>query len=60
MLSVVSFGLAGIIGLALVVEWLFRYLDDPREPRRVSPTIPVFGHVLGFLRYGFDYYHITR
>lgn len=60
MLREVSFALVGVTILAYVVEWVFSFLDDPREPRRVSPTVPVLGHVIGFLRYGFDYYHITR
>lgn len=60
MLREVSFVLAGLIILAYIVEWSFSYFDDSREPRRVSPTIPILGHVIGFVRYGFDYYHITR
>ena len=60
MLQEVSFALAGVIILAYIVEWFFSHSDDPREPRRVSSAIPIFGHVIGFLRYGFDYYHITR
>ena len=60
MLPEVSLVLAGIVILAYIVEWSFGYSDDPREPRRVPPTVPILGHVVGFLRYGFDYYHITR
>lgn len=50
----------GIIAiLTYTIEYFFSHLDDPREPRRVSPSfpLPVIGHVLGFARHGFDYYN---
>jgi hypothetical protein len=60
MLREASLVLAGIVILAYGIEFLFSHFDDLREPRRLTPTIPIFGHVLGFIRYGFDYYVITR
>jgi hypothetical protein len=59
MLREASLVLTGIIILVYSIEYLFSYFDDPREPRRVISTVP-FGHALGFLRHGFDYYNITR
>ena len=38
---------------------LLRSSVDGREPPLVSPSIPVFGHVLGLLRYGVPYYAIA-
>lgn len=35
---------------------LLRPNIDTREPPLVSPTIPIFGHALGLLRYGVPYY----
>ncbi|KAL4906201.1 hypothetical protein BDW74DRAFT_139790 [Aspergillus multicolor] len=53
----------GIFILAYSVEYLFASFDDAREPRRVTPSVPVpiIGHFLGFLRHGFGYYnHLSR
>jgi hypothetical protein len=60
MLREAALVLTGIVILAYSIDFLFTCFDDPREPRRLTPTIPIFGHVLGFIRYGFDYYVITR
>ncbi|KAK4185839.1 cytochrome P450 [Podospora australis] len=53
-------GTAGIAVLAYGIDFLYSYFDDPREPRRITPKIPVpvVGHVLGLLYYGFNYYNI--
>ncbi|RDL36335.1 Uncharacterized protein BP5553_05687 [Venustampulla echinocandica] len=59
MLREASLGLAGVVIIAYVIEFLVSHLDDPREPRRVPPRIPVIGHILGFLRHGFDYYNLA-
>ena len=53
-------GLAAVVILAYGIDFLFSYLDDPREPRRVTPKVPVIGHFLGLLRYGWDYYSLIR
>lgn len=60
MLREISLVLAGAAILAYAIEFLFSHFDDPREPRRVAPKLPVIGHVLGFLRNGFNYYEETR
>ena len=46
--------LALILGVRLLTSPI-----DGREPPLVSPSIPVFGHVLGLLRYGVPYYAIA-
>jgi len=53
-------GLVAVVILAYGIDFLFSYLDDPREPRRVAPKIPVIGHFLGLLRHGWDYYGTIR
>jgi hypothetical protein len=60
MIREVLFSLGGVVLLAYGIDFLFGYFDDPREPRRVNPTIPVIGHILGIMYYGFDYYDVTR
>ena len=60
MLREASLGLAGVVILAYGIDYLFSRFDDPQEPRRVTPRLPVIGHMLGILRYGFNYYNITR
>ncbi|KAH8882198.1 cytochrome P450 [Thozetella sp. PMI_491] len=55
MLREVIYGLAGLIGLVITVDFLFNFQDDPSEPPRVHPKIPVLGHFLGLLRYGTGY-----
>ncbi|KAF7531986.1 hypothetical protein G7054_g8369 [Neopestalotiopsis clavispora] len=51
---------AGIAILAYGVDFVFGQFDDPGEPRRITPKIPVpiIGHILGVLRYGFNYYNL--
>ncbi|KAI1333963.1 cytochrome P450 [Xylariaceae sp. FL0016] len=58
MLREILLGLTCVVVFAYGLDVIFAYLDDPREPPRVSPTIPIVGHVVGFLYYGFDYYDI--
>ena len=54
--------LVGIAVLAYAVDFVYSRYDDPREPRRVMPSIPVpiVGHILGIMRYGFNYYNVLR
>ena len=50
------------IAVLLALVFGVRLLQSPvdgREPPLVSPSIPVFGHVLGLLRYGVPYYAIA-
>ncbi|KAK8010255.1 hypothetical protein PG990_009220 [Apiospora arundinis] len=58
MLQAVLVGIACVVFVAYGVDRLYAFLDDPREPRRISPKIPIIGHVLGFMYYGFDYIDI--
>lgn len=46
--------------LAYCLELFSRARDDPREPPRLTSTVPIIGHGLGFLRCGFDYYMQTK
>ena len=53
-----------LVAIAVLSALVFgvRLLQTPfdgREPPLVSPSIPVFGHVLGLLRYGVPYYAIA-
>ncbi|KAI5468182.1 cytochrome p450 monooxygenase [Mariannaea sp. PMI_226] len=59
MLREISLVLAGVVILAYSIEFLFIWFDDPREPRRIAPRIPIIGHLIGFLQDGFDYYNFT-
>lgn len=56
----VLIGFASIVILGYSIDRIFSYLDDSREPRRIHPKVPVIGHFLGLLRYGWDYYGIIR
>ncbi|KAK8867697.1 cytochrome P450 [Apiospora arundinis] len=58
MLQAVLVGIACVVFVAYGVDRLYAFLDDPREPCRISPKIPIIGHVLGFMYYGFDYIDI--
>lgn len=53
-------GVACVVVAAYGADRFFAFRDDPREPRRISPKIPIIGHVLGFMYYGFDYIDILR
>ena len=52
-------GIAGVWILGYGLELIFGYYDDPREPRRVASSIPIFGHLFGLLWYGFEYHEIV-
>ncbi|KAK8010246.1 Cytochrome P450 [Apiospora arundinis] len=50
----------GVVVFAYGIDFILDQFDDPREPRRIRPKIPVpvVGHILGVLRYGFNYYEL--
>ncbi|KAK8867688.1 cytochrome P450 [Apiospora arundinis] len=50
----------GVVVFAYGIDFILDQFDDPREPRRIRPKIPVpvIGHILGVLRYGFHYYEL--
>ncbi|KAI0118645.1 cytochrome P450 [Nemania sp. FL0031] len=56
MLVELATSLLAAITLAYVIEFARSCSDDPREPRRLRPRIPLVGHILGLLRYGPLYY----
>ncbi|KAK8110180.1 uncharacterized protein PG998_006637 [Apiospora kogelbergensis] len=60
MIREVIVGVAAVVLLAYGIEFVFAWFDDPREPPRVKPTIPIpiLGHVIGFFQHGFAYYDI--
>lgn len=59
-MELVYLGVAIAVLLALVLcVRLFQTPVDGREPPLVSPGIPLFGHVLGLLKYGVPYYAIA-
>ncbi|KAG8624056.1 hypothetical protein KVT40_009032 [Elsinoe batatas] len=56
MLSEITFGIIGLAIFAYTLQWIISTFDDAREPQRVNSSIPLFGHLLGMLRDGPDYY----
>ncbi|KAF4979790.1 hypothetical protein FZEAL_4064 [Fusarium zealandicum] len=53
------YSLAGLVLLAYAAEWALSLFDDPREPQRLQPTVPLFGHLLGMIQHGSGYYSIA-
>jgi hypothetical protein len=53
-------GIVVVIVLFNAIELARSFADNPREPRRLRPLIPLVGHILGLLRYGPTYYTYTR
>lgn len=60
MLYELTFSFLGLLGLAYALEFVLSLKDDSREPRRLSPRIPLIGHVYGIVKYGTVYYNETR
>ncbi|KHO00583.1 Cytochrome P450 [Metarhizium album ARSEF 1941] len=60
MIRELLYGVAAAALLAYTADFLFSLRDDPREPPRVRPAIPLVGHVLGIMRRGPTYYTETR
>lgn len=54
------YSVTGLVVLAYMVDFIFSVCDDPREPPRLRPKIPVIGHVIGLMRHGPSYSKITR
>ncbi|KAI1116688.1 cytochrome P450 [Nemania sp. NC0429] len=59
MIAIIVCGAAGLLLLGFVADFFASLGDDPREPRRLQPRVPVVGHILGLLRHGPTYYKIT-
>ncbi|KAF2468737.1 cytochrome P450 [Lindgomyces ingoldianus] len=51
MIREIAYGFAGLV-LAITVDFLFGIRDDPREPPRLRPKIPLVGHAIGLFQYG--------
>ncbi|KAI1333952.1 cytochrome P450 [Xylariaceae sp. FL0016] len=60
MIQEIVLTILGALVFAHGLEFVFSCLDDPQEPPRVRPAIPIpiIGHILGFFLYGFDYYDL--
>lgn len=56
--------LALLLALTAALYSILRQLDrvqsDPREPPVISSKIPFFGHIIGLIRYGSQYFEIIR
>ncbi|KPM36728.1 hypothetical protein AK830_g9850 [Neonectria ditissima] len=59
MLREIAYSLTGFVLLAFATEWALTLFDDPREPKRVQPRVPLLGHLLGMMQYGASYYNQT-
>ncbi|KAI6749636.1 hypothetical protein HG530_015050 [Fusarium avenaceum] len=59
MLREILYGIAGFVLLAYGSEWIMSLFDDPREPKRLQSKIPLFGHLLGMMKYSSGYHGIT-
>ncbi|KAH7371921.1 cytochrome P450 [Pyrenochaeta sp. MPI-SDFR-AT-0127] len=55
MLPYITYGFASLI-LAIAVDFLLAIRDDPREPPRLRPKVPLIGHLIGIFRYGLGRY----
>ncbi|KAH7118584.1 cytochrome P450 [Dactylonectria estremocensis] len=59
MLREIAYSFAGLVLLAYAAEWALTLFDDPREPQRVQPLVPLIGHLLGMIQKGTAYYSDT-
>jgi hypothetical protein len=60
MFQELAYKLIGLVLLAYAAEYLFSLRDDPREPPRLRPKVPLIGHVLGLIRSGPSYHSQLR
>ncbi|PLB49117.1 cytochrome P450 [Aspergillus steynii IBT 23096] len=60
MIQAIASVLVGVVLLAYVTEYLLSIRDDPREPIRLRPKVPVIGHILGLIRNGPSYHSQLR
>ncbi|KAK6951820.1 hypothetical protein Daesc_006345 [Daldinia eschscholtzii] len=59
MLRELIYGSIGLVLLAYALDYVLRFVDDAREPKRVNPRVPLIGHVLGLTKYGSSYFMYT-
>lgn len=60
MLYGLIFSFLGLVLLAYAVEYSISSGDDPREPRRLQPKIPLIGHIIGLIQSGPSYHSKLR
>lgn len=60
MIQELVYGFVGLVSFAYAAEYLFSLRDDPREPPRLQPKVPLIGHVLGFMKSGPSYHSHLR
>jgi hypothetical protein len=59
-LSGMTLTIIGVALLPILLNHFFNPKNDPREPPLAPPGIPIFGHMIGFMRYSFAYYTTLR
>ncbi|KAI1800964.1 cytochrome P450 [Daldinia bambusicola] len=59
MLRELLYSSVGLVLFAYALDYAFSFADDAREPKRLSPKIPLIGHVLGMVKYGSSYFMRT-
>lgn len=60
MLLEVITGLVVLIILAYAAENVLSHADDPLEPRRLPPKVPLIGHIIGLIQSGPSYHSTLR
>lgn len=60
MIRELAYGFAGLVFLAYAVDLFLSIKDDPLEPRRIRPKVPLIGHILGLMQHGPTYYNHMR
>ena len=60
MIQVFAYGVLGVVLFAYAAEYLFSIRDDPREPVRLRPKVPLIGHILGLINSGPSYHSQLR
>lgn len=48
--------LLGVFLVSTAIDKYFEYQLNPKEPPLLPQRLPLIGHLLGFLRYGSEYY----
>jgi hypothetical protein len=49
---------ASILAVLSLLYWRSLNGLDPQEPPEIKSKIPFFGHLIGMLRYGLDYFRM--
>lgn len=59
MIREILYVVVGLILLAYAAEAAYSSRDDPREPPRLKPKVPLVGHAIGLVQHGPAYFSIT-